>query len=524
MAKTKISEFDVDPANNTDINSINIAEGCAPSGINNAIRQLMSDLKEFQTGAASDSFTVGGAFSANGGATLGDASGDALTINSSAVSIPNGLNFDSNTLVIDATNNRVGVGTASPSYKFDAIGSGDVARIDTSSSGGLILSRVNAVGNASSHFITSFKNSDSIVASIQTINRTGATTSTGTGYELRYTAEGTGYQTWYTNSTERMRLDSSGNLGLGVTPSAWVSTYKAFEMSYGALAGGTTSTALFGNSYWNGTNSIYKTTAAASQYAQAGGQHIWYTAPSGTAGNAITFTQAMTLDADGDLMLGRTSSSNYRAQITGSSDLVDIAGTSVSTQFHNKTADIFMIGVGSGDGIAFATNGNTTERARITSDGYLRMASGTGGIQFNGDTAAANALDDYEEGTFTPTITGNTTAGTGTYTTQIGSYTKIGNVVHVQITIVWTNHTGTGGIRISSLPFTSAASGTYSYGQLQGYISNVTLTANNYFQGLEVVAATTNALCYQGPVGGGTGAQISMDTAGQLEVSGCYFV
>jgi len=51
MAKTKISEFDIDPNNNTDINSINIAEGCAPAGINNAIRQLMSDLKEWQSGA-----------------------------------------------------------------------------------------------------------------------------------------------------------------------------------------------------------------------------------------------------------------------------------------------------------------------------------------------------------------------------------------------------------------------------------------------------------------------------------------
>ena len=66
MAKTKISEFDVDPSNNTDINSINIAEGCAPSGINNAIRQLMSDLKEQQTGASGDDFTVGGDFEVTG--------------------------------------------------------------------------------------------------------------------------------------------------------------------------------------------------------------------------------------------------------------------------------------------------------------------------------------------------------------------------------------------------------------------------------------------------------------------------
>ena len=46
MAKTKISEYDSTAANNTDIDSINIAEGCAPSGINNAIRELMAHLKD----------------------------------------------------------------------------------------------------------------------------------------------------------------------------------------------------------------------------------------------------------------------------------------------------------------------------------------------------------------------------------------------------------------------------------------------------------------------------------------------
>lgn len=66
MAKTKISEFDSTPANNTDIDSINIAEGCAPSGINNAIRELMSQLKDQQTGAAGDNFTVGGNLAVTG--------------------------------------------------------------------------------------------------------------------------------------------------------------------------------------------------------------------------------------------------------------------------------------------------------------------------------------------------------------------------------------------------------------------------------------------------------------------------
>lgn len=66
MAKTKISEFSSTPSNNTDINGINIAEGCAPSGINNAIRQLMADLKDQQTGASGDSFTVGGNLAVTG--------------------------------------------------------------------------------------------------------------------------------------------------------------------------------------------------------------------------------------------------------------------------------------------------------------------------------------------------------------------------------------------------------------------------------------------------------------------------
>ena len=64
MAKTKISEFDLTPANNTDIDGINIAEGCAPSGINNAIRELMSQLKAQQDGSSGDPFTITGTLTA----------------------------------------------------------------------------------------------------------------------------------------------------------------------------------------------------------------------------------------------------------------------------------------------------------------------------------------------------------------------------------------------------------------------------------------------------------------------------
>lgn len=69
MAKNKISEFSSTPANNTDIAGINIAEGCAPSGINNAIRELMAQLKDQQSGTDGDNFTVGGNLVVTGTAT-----------------------------------------------------------------------------------------------------------------------------------------------------------------------------------------------------------------------------------------------------------------------------------------------------------------------------------------------------------------------------------------------------------------------------------------------------------------------
>jgi len=70
MAKNKISEYSATAANNTDIGGINIAEGCAPSGINNAIRELMAQLKDQQVGTDSDNFTVGGNLSVTGTTAL----------------------------------------------------------------------------------------------------------------------------------------------------------------------------------------------------------------------------------------------------------------------------------------------------------------------------------------------------------------------------------------------------------------------------------------------------------------------
>ena len=70
MAKNKISEYSSTASNNTDIAGINISEGCAPSGINNAIRELMAQLKDQQAGTDGDNFVVGGAFTCTGAAVF----------------------------------------------------------------------------------------------------------------------------------------------------------------------------------------------------------------------------------------------------------------------------------------------------------------------------------------------------------------------------------------------------------------------------------------------------------------------
>jgi len=70
MAKTKVSEWSATPANNTDVGGIDINEGCAPSGINNAIRDMMAQIKDMQTGADGDDFVVGGNLTVTGTTTL----------------------------------------------------------------------------------------------------------------------------------------------------------------------------------------------------------------------------------------------------------------------------------------------------------------------------------------------------------------------------------------------------------------------------------------------------------------------
>jgi hypothetical protein len=112
----------------------------------------------------------------------------------------------------------------------------------------------------------------------------------------------------------RVYIDTSGNLGLGVTPSAWSSNWKAFEFAAAAIAwtgSGPNDFSFSTNSFFDATDSRweYKNTGdAAARYSITAftSEHRWYNAPVGTAGAAITFTQAMTLKSSGILNVTNT--------------------------------------------------------------------------------------------------------------------------------------------------------------------------------------------------------------------------
>ena len=187
--------------------------------------------------------------------------------------------------------------------------------------------------------------------------------------------------TFGTNNTEQMRLDSSGNLGLGVTPSAW-SSIKAIELPNGVALGAFSASAapnayLVTNAFFNGTNWIYKINGAATEYTQtSSGYFAWFNAPSGTAGNAITFTQAMTLDASGNLGVGWTSPA-ARADVRASNIAIGVTAlASAQGQAFVGTTDGWGQNIGGTLALGGAQNSGTLTQTFASISGRRESALG----------------------------------------------------------------------------------------------------------------------------------------------------
>jgi len=309
------------------------------------------------------------------------------------VTVGNTLQFSMNgggseAMRIDS-NGNLGIGTSSPSVRLDVQDTAAIARVTSTTGTNAVRYQVINTGGTSQFGRES--------------SGGGTILSGADGYSTVLTGAGAYPMVFGTNSAERMRIDSSGNVGIGVTPSAWLSTVKAIQLSNRAsiYTDSSGNTIVGNNSFVNSSSQdTYLQTAQASAYLQGAGQHKWYNAPSGTAGNAITFTQAMTLDASGNLGIGTTSpvtnltissasaatggdGTQYVQAIytgTGTTNAgyttKNYYGTSQFFQWNNNGTRLGnRIITNSGSGALVFTYGNDSEGMRIDSSGNVGIGT-----------------------------------------------------------------------------------------------------------------------------------------------------
>ena len=256
--------------------------------------------------------------------------------------------------------------------------------------------------------------------------------------------------------TERMRIDKAGNLGLGVTPSAWSSGRKILQLPNGTAYSDIGGYASVSNNWYFNNAELYVANGYATRYYTGGGQHVWQNAANNGsgAGAALTWSTAMTLDASGNLGIGTTSPSSFLStQRTlvlgaGSGDVGQTIYTGSSSQGTLAFADGltgdqqyrgYIAYIHSSDALTFGSAG--AERARIDSSGNFLVNNTSGSVSGPGTGQAVIACS--TSGKFALSMT-NTNAS-GAYGLGISSQTGENIYLYYQGTYKGLVSTSSGG-------------------------------------------------------------------------------
>jgi hypothetical protein len=212
-----------------------------------------------------------------------------------------------------------------------------------------------------------------------------------------------------TANTTALTVDGSQNIGIGVTPSAWGSGSTAIQNAGKGVIWqyGGTNIYVGQNYYFNGTNRIYTSTAEATEYQQGAGLHRWYYAPSGTAGNTVSLTEAMRIDNSGNVGIGTTSPSQKL-------EIATAAGGTIGLRYIGNSG-YATVGTDANNSILFSIGNPPTERMRINASGNLLVGatSGVGSEKINVTQTASDWVGQFVNNNATQAYC--IRASTGTY-------------------------------------------------------------------------------------------------------------
>ena len=325
------------------------------------------------------------------------------------------------------------------------------------------------------------------------------------------------------NGVNALFVSSSGNVGIGTNnPSDFGAGYTTLGIN-GSTLGGVLDLMV------GGARSLTIATDGSnpSISARISGESILFRT-NGGAGS----TERMRISSSGNVGIGTSSPSGiFQAGVANAGIYFD-----TSTQYTPKIiaagtiSDIQIQSVGNGGNVYLNAPGatsligmsvNGSERMRITSDGYLRLASN--GIQFNGDTAAANSLDDYEEGTYTVAMTSQIGSITLSTDYNTGSYTKIGNRVLFSFRVDVLSVSSPSGQLNISLPFmVSNASPITAYRSVASlFVYDAVSTNINAFSSV-IVQNTQNVTILIGNSTTGNDAAAQIKAGTQFHIQGQY--